>query len=158
MEKIKTDSPCNLCFYIYAKRWEFNKWREIVYYQCSPLKRKTSAHPNAPSRKVSSSAPHPHPPVFLKLRTNVGLERRWRISERRAYNAQNKSPLERQTGWAFSSRACGEQSVRVASDCWVVPEGHWGPKAEDGATVTQVRDHQQISNSSKPDMRPVFCK
>lgn len=64
------------------------------------FERKTSAHLNAPSRKVSSSAPHnPCPHVFLKFRTNVGLEVEVEtLSEQRMHNAQNRSPHERQTG------------------------------------------------------------
>jgi len=103
MEKIKTDSPCHLCFYVYAKRWEFSKWRELVYYQCSPLKWRTSRPLNAPSRKVSSSALRAlRPPHRLKFKTNVGFVRRWSISKQRGYDAKTQISRDRQTGWAPS--------------------------------------------------------
>lgn len=100
MEKRKTDSPCNLDFFLNTKRWELLTSPLSSLYSFKKKENRTCFLVHKQKRFPSPC------PIFsyLKFRMNVSLVRRWGSSERKVCKAQNKSLFEGQTGWAISSK------------------------------------------------------
>lgn len=156
MEKRKTDSPCNLDFFLNTKRWELLTSPLSSLYSFKKKENRTCF-------LVHKQKSFPSPcPIFsyLKFRMNVSLVRRWGSSERKVCKAQNKSLFEGQTGWAISSKGIQwAQSSKAAYGWWFLRRQKWGPDAERrNYEIRRMRNHLQISKWNGPKVMSSLLK